>query len=178
MKNIAWILLIIGSIGLFFGYIKPGFATTSDLRRELGVYNDTLKQVEELEAQIKLLQGQIGVIDPKDVARLGKLLPKTVNNVNLIIDINNVASNFGLAPRNIEIDDIAEEGKSEKSREANLYNSLDFSFSVTSTYPNFMNFMNALEKSLRLVDVTAISFTPGEKNEYDFKITLRTYWLK
>ena len=183
MKNITSILLIIAAIGIFFFYSKPKYEAAAVRRAELKTYQDTLKKVEELEEEIARIETKIEAIDPEERERLEKLIPVTINNVNLIIDINNIASNFGLAIRDIDIEEAEEEEGDERTpvarqRDNAPYNSIDLSFTVTSSYANFVDFINDLEKSLRIVDITKITFTPGDSSNYNFKVTLRTYWLK
>lgn len=181
MKNIISIIIIIASIGIFFGYIKPQFTVIKERQDELKSYNDTLTQAEEMEKEIEVFSNKIASLNSEDMDKLEKLLPDTVSNVNLIIDINNIASNSGLTIRNIELEQPKTDGenKTEARSNSNLYDSIDLSFEVNASYASFQNFLRSLEKSLRLVDITAISFTPTDTTErYVFKVTLRTYWLK
>jgi Tfp pilus assembly protein PilO len=53
------------------------------------------------------------------------------------------------------------------------------SFKVDSDYETFVSFLQDVEKSLRIVDVTDLTFTaPDKSTNYDFGITIKTYWLK
>jgi hypothetical protein len=60
----------------------------------------------------------------------------------------------------------------------NIYNSFLLSFAVTTSYENFLLFIQDLETSLRLVDVVNISFSESITNEYEFEVNVRTYWLE
>jgi Tfp pilus assembly protein PilO len=174
MKNIISILVIIASIGIFFGLVKPKYADIKVQQEELESYKDTLEEAKKLDAMVKKLETEISSLDKEDMSKLEKLLPDTVSNVNLIIDINNIAANSGLALRNIELKEV----ESGKSNNKALYDSIDLSFNVSASYETFLSFLGALERSLRLVDITNISFAPGNEDRYDFKVTVRTYWLK
>lgn len=178
MKNGISIFLILASVLIFFGYIKPGIAAIGVINKELNVYQDTLKQADELEQQIKKLRGDIDALNPEDMEKLKKLVPDNVDTISLIIDINNIAANFGLAISNISLGANKEDSSSTQTRSDSLYDSVDFSFKVKAVYPNFISFISALEKSLRLVDITSITFSPAENGTYDFSVNLRTYWIK
>ena len=52
------------------------------------------------------------------------------------------------------------------------------SFKVSAPYENFVKFMKDLEQSLRIVDVTALSFKANANNIYDYSVSIKTYWLK
>lgn len=178
MKNSISIFLILASVLIFFGYIKPGIAAVGVISKELKVYQDTLKQADELEQQIKKLRSNIDALNPEDMEKLAKLIPGKVDTINLIIDINNIAANFGLAISNISLGANKEDGSNTSARNDTLYESVDFSFKVNATYPNFISFIEALERSLRLVDITSITFSPAETGTYNFSVNLRTYWIK
>jgi Tfp pilus assembly protein PilO len=182
MKNLIAIALILAAIGIVFGYVRPQYnGAIKEKREELKSYEETLTMAKELEAKVSSFKARIGALDKEDMAKLEKMLPDTVSNVNLVIDINTIAANSGLVIRDISLEESKpqEQGKTSAPASNNEpYESIDLSFSVDATYSNFQNFLNSLERSLRLVDVVAVSFTPGETDRYDFKVTVRTYWLK
>ena len=179
MKNIVSILVVIASIGIFFGYIKPTYGTINSQRSELASYKDTLEQAKLLEERIATLKSKISGLPAEDMAKVEKMLPDTVSNVNLIIDMNNIALNSGLAIKNIQLGQ-APTGKSSESSKGSLYDSIDLSFNVVAPYATFLGFISSLEHSLRLVDITNVSFSPTTEggDTYDFRVTVRTYWLK
>lgn len=188
MKNITAITLIIASIVIFFTLIQPTYGRIQNIRMEEKEYAEALKKVDILNQKIEEHQATISAFDPADLEKLNKMLPDTVDNVRLVIDIDNVASNFGLLLKEFDIVDPNEEEQStasvpqfssEESASEEPYYSIDLSFNVTSSYANFISFIKALEKSLRIVDIVGISFEPAETGDiYDFRVTLRTYWLK
>ena len=178
MKNSISIFLIVASVLIFFGYIKTGIADVEVISNELKVYQDTIKQADELEQQIKKFRGDIEALNPQDMEKLSKLVPGKLDTINLIIDINTVASNFGLAISDISLGANKEDSSNTSARNDTMYEDVDFSFKVNTSYSNFISFIGALEKSLRLVDITSITFSPAEKETYDFSINLKTYWIK
>ena len=180
MKNIVSILVIIASIGIFFGYIKPSYGTIKEQRTELASYKDTLEQAKQLEQTVAGFKTKIDGLDLEGMKKLEKMLPDSISNVNLIIDINNIAGNSGLSIRNIQLAQLAPSKVAKETTTKNsLYDSIDLSFNVMASYSTFQVFASDIEKSLRLVDITSVSFTPTEAvDKYVFKVTLRTYWLK
>jgi Tfp pilus assembly protein PilO len=181
MKNLFAILLIIGSIAITMVYIRPTWDEIQTLRADETKYSDALKRVDTLSAALENQKTLIANIPAEDLEDLEKLLPDNVDNVQLIIDINNIAASEGLTIRDIAIATPEDETNSRTSSAQVSragYDSIDLSFSVTSPYPQFINFISSLEQSLRLVDVTAVSFVPTDTGSYNFSVTLRTYWLK
>ncbi len=197
MKNATSILLLVASIALFFLLIKPTYGDIVDLRDTQASYKEALEKIDISAETLKKHQATLAAFDPQDVERLNKALPDNADNVQLVIDINTIASKFGLITKKPEIKDPRveqEEGDAENEEEAAIeegeseegpiiaeapYNSIDLSFTVTSTYSNFVGFLESLEQSLRLVDVVGIAFIPPPEGGqvYDFRVTVRTYWV-
>jgi hypothetical protein len=51
-------------------------------------------------------------------------------------------------------------------------------FSVTASYKTFKNFLGDLERSLRIIDVKTLSFSAGDKDQYEYNLEINSYWLK
>ena len=65
------------------------------------------------------------------------------------------------------------------------YEAFELEFSVEGSYGDFVSFMKLMERSLRLVDINSISFTPGtsEKDkvytdDYKYLFRINTYRLR
>jgi len=182
MRNLFSLLFIGASIGIVMLFARPTWNEISVLQQEANKYNDALSRVSALSIALENQRAIVSSIPVADLERLEKLLPDNVDNVKLIIDINNIAASQGIFIRDIGI---AAPKESSSSRTTTLqsgaragYDSIDLSFTVATSYSNFLSFITALEQSLRLVDITSVSFVPGEANNYNFSVTVRTYWLK
>jgi len=186
MRNIIAILLIVSSIGVFFGFIKPNYENIKVLQAEEATYDESLAQIEVFKTTLAQHEKTLSKFDQEDLVKLEKFIPSSIDNVKLIIDINNIASNFGLGIKGITLNQPSSASNQPNATPAQTatskqgYESISISFSVTSTYGNFLSFIGGIEKSLRLVDITSVSFSPSsDKGDiYNFHVTLRTYWLK
>ncbi len=179
MRQIIPIILILAAAGLFFFYTNPQF---QNLKANI---SDQTKIVEANDKAAKLRAVRQSLTDDRkriaqeDVDKITKMLPDGVENVGLIIDIDNIASKYGMRIRNTKVND----GTSGKAAavagpDAKKNGTISLSFSVSSTYENFVAFLKDLESSERLVDVTALTFTSNKEGRYEFNVTLQTYWLK
>jgi Tfp pilus assembly protein PilO len=119
-----------------------------------------------------------GEIDPENLVKLEKLLPDNIDNIKLIIDMNRIAQKHTLSLKNIRLDSGVKIDSEKIGKDNKKYGTVGLSFSVNSSYDNFQNFLNDLEKSLRLVDITDLSVTSNDTGLYDFSVSLKTYWLK
>ena len=177
MRNITSIILILASIGLFFGYVDRTYSDVKTLRVEQADYERALSNSKELQAERDKLLTKFNNMSAGDLDKLVKLLPDNIDNVRLIIDIDNIASAYGMRIRNFKTD--AGEKSETIGIDQNPYGTLTLSFSTTATYSTFLAFMRDLEKSLRLIDVASIQFASSDTNQlYDYSVTIKTYWLK
>jgi len=160
------IIFTLISIGLFFLYIDPVY---SDIRLKISERNESdnaLDKSKELREVRDKLLSVYNTFSTNDIDRLEKLLPDNVDNVRLILDIDYIASTYGMRIKNVTINkkdnrDVGVIGPSNKLFESVIKN---------------------IEKSLRVVDITEVSLVQqgDEINNliYEYRIGLETYWLK
>jgi hypothetical protein len=59
------------------------------------------------------------------------------------------------------------------------YNSVTLNFSIVASYGTFLKILRDLESSLRIVDVTSISFRSTDTSDvYQYDVGIKTHWLK
>ncbi len=106
------------------------------------------------------------------------MLPDHIDNVRLIIDLDEMAKNYNMRVRNFKTD--STQKKDVIGKEGDAYGTLTLSFSTTAPYNTFLAFLHDIEKSLRILDVTAIQFSSNDTDSqlYDYNVTVKTYWLK
>ena len=199
------IILIVISVALFFTVTNPMYSSIADSQAQLTSYNTALDTSKTLESQRDALTAKYNSFDPNNLAKLEKLLPDNVNNIRLILEIEQIASPYGMALSDVKYDSTnstsvttgttggaaAVQGGSPAKKQSSDYGIFNLEFSITGTYDNFINFTKDLQSNLRIVDISSISFssdttsaTSGtgsktnapETYKYDFKI--QTYWLK
>lgn len=180
MRQIFPIILILAAVGLFFIYTNPQFQTLKANISDQNKIVEANDKAAKLRAVRQSLTDDRKKIAQEDVDKITKMLPDGVENVGLIIDIDNIASKYGMRIRNTKVNDGTASGKAVAvaGPDAKKNGTISLSFSVTSTYENFIAFLKDLESSQRLVDVTALTFTSNKEGRYDFSVTLQTYWLK
>ncbi len=103
MRNITSITLIIISIGVFLFFIDPQYKNVKSLRDEIKKNEEIIDRANKLDLKKNELNDKYNQISPTDKSALETLLPDTVDNVRLIIDINNIAEKFGIVIRDISI---------------------------------------------------------------------------
>lgn len=183
MKNYSALLLIIVAIGIFFFYVDPQYKEVKVLRVQQAENAKMMVKAAELSAKRGELNQKYKNISEEEREKLTKAVPETVDNVQLIFDIDNIAKKYGIVLKGIAVAGASESDKKnsknvvDKTGQKNGVITLGFSFS--SSYDSFKSFLIDLEESLRLVDITDFSITANDTNNvYDYSIKLNTYWLR
>ena len=182
MKILTPIIFIAGAIAIFYFYINPTYTIIQQKQADYQKLSEANDKAVELRVKREKLTAQRNTISDVQIANLDKFLPDGVENVKLIIDIKNI-SNLVLS-QNLKGAKVI--GSASKTGTAGVttgpdnkkYGTIALNFGVTTTYDQFIVFLQSLEQNLRLVDISDISFSAADGDKYDFNLTLQTYWLK
>ena len=185
------LILFAIAIGLFFVYIRPVYRTVQDAREEAALLRGTLASARDIQETRDELVSKYNAFSGIDLARLEKMVPDHVDNVRLILEIDAVANRYGMSVRNLSVGDTSGTssgaGNGVTRGETNQLGTVSLSFSVSSSYQTFLQFLRDLERSLRVVEITNLSFAPAigstgdgsvSADFYTFSVTLQTYWLR
>jgi len=179
MRLLVPLIAIIGAIAIFAGPTRSNLAATNPLITERAELGAALDSAQKIQVVRETLQERYNAFHPDDLNRLAKLLPSHVDNVRLIIDIDNMAGAYGMVLKDIEIGQTVSVSKNGGGQiKGDGPEHLDFHFAVSGSYQALKLFLADLGKSLRIVDITDLSFSAKDTDVYDFGIGLRTYWLQ
>jgi Tfp pilus assembly protein PilO len=187
MNLITPVILIIISAAIFFGYVDPNYRgqnlssgnrSIQSLQAEHDQYQEALNNTTNIRMKRDALIQKRGEISPANLERLEQLLPDNIDNIKLVIDMNQIGKDHNLVLRGIKLNNSSGTGTDKIGEDNNKYGTVKLSFSVNASYDNFQNFLNDLEKSLRLVDIVDLSVIGNDTGLYDFSVSLKTYWLK
>lgn len=186
MRYIYLLILIGVSVAVFGMVIGPRYKQAQILKNEVAGYGNRLRTAEALKSEREELIAKYNSISKADLDNIKILLPDSVDNIRLIIQLDALATKNGLSSlRSVEY----ETAKTEQPATAQVtpasqkpYGEFNLSFSTTGPYKNFLAFVSDLEQNLRLVDITDVKFTqgpgPGMVDNLSYTISLKTYWLK
>jgi Tfp pilus assembly protein PilO len=167
----------LASLGLFFIYVDPTYAIIKEQQIEKADYDRALNNSKQLQAERDKLSEKFNNMDSVDLEDIKKLLPDNIDNVRLIIDIDEMAKKYGMRIRNFKT--TTNEAGDTIGVSNSPYGTLTLDFSTTASYQTFMSFARDLEQSLRLIDIVGVEFGASETSDlYDYKVTVKTYWLK
>ena len=188
-------MLIAAAVGLFFAFINPTYSEVKTLRDQQKEYDEALLNSRKLLEKRDELTQIFNSFSLEDKDRLLKLMPDNVDNIRLVLDVQRIAKQYGMLPRDIKFDTGTRSGGASAIQQTGSaqaltpdqvnqakkdFGSFDLEFSVIGTYENFVNFLRDLEKSLRVVDITSVTFGVGDdgKTALRFTVKTKTYWLR
>ncbi len=190
-KNATALILIVLAIGIFFTFTRGKLA---ELKSIQAVNKDYQKAIDNSAELVKVRDSVLksyNDISETDRDRLNKIVPDNVDNVRLIIDVkDDIAARHGLLLKNIKTaspDAATTQGTAQAGAAPDSaagmstgekYGVVTLSFSVSTSYETFVNFLKDLEASLRIMDISRLSIAAGDKGTYDFSVDIKTYWLK
>ncbi len=186
------------SVAIFFIFINPSYNKIVALREQVASYDEALNNSKALESERDKLTQKYNSFAPENLTKLQKLLPDNVDNIRLILEIEKVASPYGMTLKDVKYETTREEDAAKKepgtiSRGDTAlvikkdYGTWNLQFSTTGTYINFLNFIKDLENNLRIVDISTIQFSSNvgtglsvtsNSESYKYDIIIKTYWLK
>jgi Tfp pilus assembly protein PilO len=196
MRYFFLLLLIVASIGIFVALVVPRYQIVQATRADVAAYTADLATATQLQQSRQSLIAQYNTIQKSDLDNIQTLLPDSVDNIRLIIQMNALATKDGLSSlRSVDYnaDDVSAADSSSTAATsatdptANLpYGQFVMSFQTSGQYSNFLSFLSDLQQNLRLIDVTNIVFTEATDangnqtvaSGLTYKVTLTTYWLK
>ena len=179
IRAIMPLLLLVAAIGLFVVYTNPLYQQIKTESAQAALLNDALLKAQQLQSLRDQLMTKRNTFAASDITKLENVLPDNVNNIGLILDINNVAYRHGLTLSNLKLDPttLSQGNVVAVVGSTGPIGSLQLGFSVTTDYNTFVAFLQDLEHSERLIDITNITFVTGSNGQTTYDITFRTYWL-
>ena len=197
-RNTTAIILIVLAIGIYFTLTKGMIEDANSVR------SVNLRYAAAIDSAAKLIKMRDKVVQDfsrvsaDDRARLSKMIPQSVDNIRLVIDLNDFALKQGFTFKNIQVSAAASQPKATTPARSNttavtgggaaqnpaglamapVLDTITVSFSVTATYQQFVQLLQALEANLRLMDVTHLTLTANDNGLYEWSVQFKTYWLK
>ncbi|MEK7178409.1 MAG: type 4a pilus biogenesis protein PilO [Patescibacteria group bacterium] len=168
------IILFIAAAVIIFWVLLPLWQSTQaalELKKE---NENNLAQREKLTANLERLIGQYNE-RASDLASFSKAIPVGQNIPELLINLEALASENGLIFSGVDF--------KPKDLKAPNVKTLIMEIKIKGSYSAFQNYLKAVEKSLRLFDVTRVSFNgiaPGQANanlnNLEFNLLINTYY--
>jgi Tfp pilus assembly protein PilO len=177
MKTLFSTILLIGALGIFFGYTQGKYNIIKETKLEIASLQSDFEKSKVIISKRDELKKVYSSFKADDLKDLDSLIPDNVDNIRLIMDMNSIAKRYGLVLKGITINEDSKDKDAIDQEVKTALDSIEVAFKVSSTYENFVQFLRDLERSLRIVDVTSLSFKSTDVGVYDFSVSIKTYWL-
>jgi hypothetical protein len=189
-RNITALILIVLAAGLYFTYTSDVLTEAKTIQVSNNQYVSALNNATKLIQKRDSVLKSFNSISQGDRDKLNKMLPSTVDNIRLVIELNSIALQHGFSLKNVKAtvssnnqSNLAASAPSGKSAAGISIPTLDtvtvsFSVSDTASYQGFVSFLQDLESDQRLMDVTHLTVTANDTGNYDYSVELKTYWLR
>jgi hypothetical protein len=197
-RNITATILIVLAIGIYVTFTRGLWSDAETVKAVNDQYSSAISSSEKLISVRDQVLKSYNDISAEDRDRIDKMIPNTVDNIRLIINLNSVALQHGFSLKGVTATSNttsagSPSGSSPAASPVQIQNgtaaspfsinvpSLDtvtVSFSVTAPYQQFISFMQDLEASLRIMDMTHLTVSANDTGSYDFTVQLTTYWLR
>ncbi|MDO8729302.1 MAG: type 4a pilus biogenesis protein PilO [bacterium] len=180
MKNNTAIILLLLSVGLFYAFTNGQYQEVKKLYALTNEYKNVLKNVSDIVELRDRLRITYETFPKAELERINKVLPDHIDTVQLALDLDSMASRYGISIKSIK----TEKGAATDAdfvvlpENASVYEKATVSLSFISNYENFKRLLADIEKSLRIMNIKSVSFKTSETGLYDYEISAETYWLK
>lgn len=180
MRHNNAIILLLLSVGLFYTFTNSQYKDVKELQTLANQYQDVLQNASAIVELRDRLLISYETFPKAEIDRLNKVLPDNIDNVRLALDLDGMASLYGISIENIQTaTDGSKDGDLAVLPEyAGAYDKATVSFSFVSNYDNFINLLADLEKNLRIMDIKSVSFETSDSGLYDYEVSVNTYWLR
>lgn len=198
-RNATALILIVLAIGIYFTVTRGLLEQVKEVRAVNDEYSGALRNAEELIKVRKKVSDDYNSITDADRQRLDKMVPNTVDNIRLVIDLTSVGLRHGFTLKNIKASAANSNERAPRPEDAQAMitarggpgyygavgniptptlETVTVTFDVVAPYLEFISFLQDLEANLRLMDISRLSVTANEDGLYAFNVELKTYWLK
>lgn len=203
MKSIISLILIAASIAFFVFFTKPKWAELNTNKLEVDKLQVAEDNAKDLKLKIESLLKVKASITEEDMDKIKRMVPDNIENVKLIINFDSMLQDLIKSKGTANIYKKANADSSEEFSvenptiskssaltegvpDASQLGVADFTFAVSLTYRDFLDFLKRIETSSRIFDIESITFSSPDSKDvknpddivYNFNISLKTYWLK
>lgn len=184
MRNFFPIIIIVATAGLVYMYVWPQFNNVQELWADGRNYDDVLAKSAELRQVREGLREVLRDLPTPELEKLSKMIPSGSDNVQLILDIDNLARRRGILMEDIKTsfseDETGNARSGNATQSSGVYNTMIVNFQFSASYENLILFLRDIEDSLRIMDVLSIKIKGDEDRPkiQNYELSIRTYWLK
>lgn len=175
------LILLVFSVMLYMGYTEPNLDRIADVRDDIELASSTLSvNKTQIQQKIKELQEIRNTVDAEAEEKVDRIAPSIdeFDHARFLYDINDIGYDNSMPLRSLAVSSLDPDALDrDKIRAGDGYVPITVSFSVTSTYTEFKEFLEVLERNVQLLDITSISFgEAGDAEDTTFQVAMNAYY--
>lgn len=185
MKSILSITVIAICVGMYFMYIKPLTIEIKMKTAEKAEYTKVLGRVKEIREKREAVLSEYNSIPVEEIERLNKIVPEKIDSITMLNNLNAIGERYGVAVKDFKmIDNDASNRDVIGAGNPGSFKTSTISMHLVGNYEQFLNFLEDVEYSLSLIDVTSLNIIPqallrtGQAGIMDFTLEANTYSLR
>jgi len=167
-KILITIICLTVALGLGIGFVNPKYQEYKDIKKEierkeneLSVNSQYFENLRTIKERLKEYESSFTIIDCA--------FPSFFSIPGFFLNMQKISSGSGMILSQIGGGSINEKEE---------FKERSYSFSPRGTFSNFLNFLYALEKSAKIIEVEGFSFSfadGGIEDPISFDISIKTY---
>ena len=169
------IALVLISIGIYFLYISPTYnGSIATTQAQIAGYDSALTASAAYTTKENQLASERNAIPGDQLNRLGTFLPDSLDNVQMILDLDALAARSGLVLTNFSTTIPTPDSTQAKGNTSQV----EIGVSATGSYAALQTFLLGIEHSLRLIDLISLGVKESDSGVYTYQMTFHLYSLQ
>jgi Tfp pilus assembly protein PilO len=194
-RNITAVILIVLAAGIYFTYTKGEIDAARAVQADNDQYISALDNAAKLIRVRDSVKNDYNNLTQDDRDKIAKMIPSTVDNIRLVIELNSIALQHGFSLKGVSASVADDTSKNSQSPSVMVpgqtvssitrggitiptLDTVTVSFGVSASYDGFISFLRDLESNLRIMDITHLTVSANDSGTYDYSVQLKTYWLR
>ncbi len=167
-KTIIIVVRFLAAIALTFFLVFPKYESLKSKISERDIKEANLKNRNDYYQKVAEISNELKKY-PEELAKIDFALSRNVSMPLMYDFFQKMASESGLV--------LNDENGSVAQGEVSAKKEYNFSLGLSGSYPAFKNFLAALEKSAKIIEVERISFSSPEKiaSAFSFNLSVKFY---
>ena len=190
-RTILTLVFFLGAIAVAVFYVWPQFGVYRAVRSDTKVLEHVGAALDSAQATLDVLDEKMRSLSKADLERIEAALPKGFSRDDMIRTVEQYGFEYHVLVKSIQMADTGGEetrasgsettprpGGSALPGDSKNQKEVSVTLQIAGPYHDMRNFLNALEKNIRIIDVTSISFGGFDSPSQSLSVSLKakTYY--
>lgn len=188
-KTFITTILFLATLAIGFFSVKPEWDKFQNLRHETAELKDLSAEVDGLIENRDAIIQLINSISSQDLDRIAMAIPQEAHSSEFLVFLESLSAKNGLVLRQLDLagkETLAQTpsaqprpgGLTPLARPEGAIQEVSVFLSASGSYENMKRFLGNLEKNLRIIEVSQLSFPAPSKarDAIEFSIKMSTYY--